>query len=107
MGCGGSHQTLGAGNTAKCARSTIRCRRPSHQGMIGHHLARMPDMTRPANTRLNTLADQAPGHRVAVGIEVDGAIRLNLANQIPQLSEGCPSDSGRSALASSAKRSAG
>lgn len=62
------------------------------QGMIGHHLARMPDndATRQYHD-LNTLADQAPGHRVAVGIEVDGAISLNLANQIPQLSEGCPS----------------
>jgi hypothetical protein len=62
------------------------------QGMISHHLARMPDddATRQHHD-LNTLADQAPGHRVAVGVEVDRAIGLNLANQIPQLPEGCPS----------------
>ena len=61
--CGGSHQTLGAGNTDKM--------RPVHdplsssiaQGMIGHHLAGMPDndATRRQYHDLNTLDDRRQG----------------------------------------------
>ncbi|MBB2842876.1 UNVERIFIED_ORG: hypothetical protein GGE64_006683 [Rhizobium etli] len=36
---------------------------------------------------LNALADQTPRHGVAVRVEVDCAIGLNLAHEIPQLPE--------------------
>src|SRR5690606_22637719 len=39
------------------------------------------------NHDLDTLADQAPGHRVAVRVEIDRTVSLNLTDQIPQLPE--------------------
>lgn len=44
-------------------------------------------ITRPANHDLDALADQAPRHRVAVRVEIDCAVGLDLADQIPQLPE--------------------
>lgn len=64
---------------------------PSVQGMVGHNLARMAnDHATGQHHDLDTLADQAPGHRIAVRVEIDGAVGLNLADQIPQLPERSP-----------------
>ncbi len=57
--------------------------------MVGHDLAGMAnDHAAGADRHLHRLPDQPPGHRVAVGVHVDGAVRLHPANQVPQLTEG-------------------
>ena len=57
-------------------------------GMIGHDLAGVAhDDTAGENHHLDGLPNEAPRHRVAVGVEVDRAVRLHLADQIAQLAE--------------------
>jgi Arc/MetJ family transcription regulator len=57
-------------------------------GMVGHDRTRMTDDHPPADHHhLNGLPDQAPRHRVAVGIEVDRAVTAHLAHQVAKLSE--------------------
>ena len=57
-------------------------------GMIGHHLAGMAnDDAAGENHDLHRLADQAPGNRVAVGVEVNDTVGTHLADQVAQLAE--------------------
>ncbi len=82
------HRPFEAGNANKMHPVHDPLSPPSTQGMIRHHLARMTDdHAAGQNHDLDALADQAPGHRVAVGVEIDRAVGLDLADQVPQLPE--------------------
>lgn len=60
-------------------------------GMIGDDLAGMANNhTSSLHDNLNAFTDQAPGNRITIGVQIDGAIRLDLADQITQLAERCP-----------------
>lgn len=62
------------------------------QGMIRHHLARMThDNAAAQHHDLDALPDQPPGNRVTVRVQVDSAVRLDLAHEIPQLPKRRPS----------------
>jgi len=43
-----------------------------------------------AHHNLDALADQAPGDRIAVGVEIDGAVGLNPAGEVAQLAKRRP-----------------
>lgn len=61
-------------------------------GMISYNLARVADDDATTqNHDLDRLADETPRDRVAVGIEVDRAVRAHLAGQVAQLAERCAS----------------
>lgn len=56
--------------------------------MVSDDLARVAhDDAAGENHDLHALADQAPGNRVAVGVEVDGAVWAYFADQVAQLPE--------------------
>jgi len=57
-----------------------------HLGVRRDHASGMADLHPPAaDNYLNPGADQAPWHAVAVGIELDGALRRHLAHQLAAL----------------------
>ena len=61
---------------------------PTAKGVVCDDLARMADNHAAGqNHDLDALTDQAPGHGVAVRVEIDRAVGLDLADQIPQLPE--------------------
>jgi len=56
--------------------------------MIRDHHARMThDNAARADDNLDSLADQAPGNRITVGVQIDGAVRLDAPNKVAQLPE--------------------
>lgn len=60
--------------------------------MIRHHLARMThDNAAAQHHDLDALPDQPPGNRVTVRVQVDCAVRLDLAHEVPQLPKRRPS----------------
>jgi hypothetical protein len=59
--------------------------------MIRDHHARMThDNAARADDNLDSLADQAPGNRITVGVQIDGAVRLDAPNKVAQLPEWRP-----------------
>ena len=59
--------------------------------MIRDHCARMThDNATRADDNLDSLADQAPGNRIAVGVQIDGAVGLDAPNKVAQLPEWRP-----------------
>ena len=63
----------------------------THRMLCYHRTGMTHDDLAGLHHDLNAFADQPPGHRVAVRVEVDRAVRLDPAHQIPQLTERRPS----------------
>ena len=83
-----AHRPFAANHTDKMRAVHNPLSSPPAKGMVGDDLARMADdHAAGQNHDLDALPDQAPGHRVAVRVEIDRAVGLNLAHQIPQLPE--------------------
>lgn len=77
-------------------------------GMISYNLASVADDDATTqNHDLDRLADETPRDRVAVGIEVDRAVRAHLAGQVAQLAERCASAERTQGIALSNRTSAG